>query len=230
MSGVLAAIGIDPNQLIASVGTLGLFFVVFAESGILLGFFLPGDSLLFTAGLLSATTDLVWPFWALLIGCSVAAVAGDQVGYMFGERVGPRLFTRPDSRLFRREHLLRAERFFDEHGSKTILLARFVPIVRTFTPVVAGGSKMHYRTFATFNVIGGTLWAVLMLTLGYVLGRQFPSIGDYLDVAVAVIIVLSVVPIAVEYLRRRQRPRDRVAASPHGEGACDGDVPGQEVM
>jgi membrane-associated protein len=140
----------------------------------------------------------------LLGGCPLAAIAGDQVGSTFGHRVGPPLFDRPSSRLFKRQHLERAETFFDHHGSKTIILARFVPIVRTFAPIVAGASTMHRRTFTAFNVVGGSAWVALMLGLGYGLGSRFPSIGDYLDVAVLVIVVLSLVPIGIEYLRQRR--------------------------
>ena len=210
-TGLIASIGIDPVGLLASVGTIGLFLVVFAESGIMIGFFLPGDSLLFAAGLLSATTGALWPFPVLVLGCVVAAIAGDQVGYTFGHRVGPSLFARPDSRIFKRQHLDRAETFFERHGSKTIILARFVPVVRTFAPIVAGASKMHHRTFTAFNVVGGIAWATLLLGLGYGLGSRFPGIGDYLDVAILVIIAVSVIPIGVEYLRHR-RSRSTVLA------------------
>ncbi len=201
--GVLAAVGVDPNQLLRSAGFAGLLAVVFAESGILLGFFLPGDSLLFTAGLLTATTNVLPPLPILLVACSLAAIAGDQVGYLIGRRFGPGIFDRPDSRLFRHEYLERAEAFFERHGSKTIVLARFVPIVRTFAPVVAGASRMDHRRFTIYNVIGGTLWASGMLTLGWILGKRFPGIGDYLDVAVVVIVLVSVIPLAIEYLRHR---------------------------
>jgi membrane-associated protein len=204
-AGLIASLGLDPNKILDSVGTIGLFAIVFAESGIMIGFFLPGDSLLFTAGLLSATRNVLWPFPVLLIGCAAAAIAGDQVGYLFGQRVGPGLFRRPDSRLFKQEHLQRAEDFYERHGSKTIVIARFVPIVRTFAPIVAGASKMQYRKFVLYNVIGGVLWSTLMLCLGYGLGKKFPKIGDYLDYAVVIIIVLSLIPIAFEYLRQRRK-------------------------
>ena len=204
MNAVVAALGIDPVKLLSSVGTIGLFLVIFAESGIMIGFFLPGDSLLFAAGLLSATTALLWPFPVLIVGCAVAAVVGDQVGYTFGQRVGPALFRRPDSRLFKQEHLARAEAFFSLHGSKTIILARFVPVVRTFAPIVAGASGMSHRTFTVFNVIGGVLWSTLLLSIGYALGSKFPKIGDYLDVAILIIVALSLLPFAIEYLRHRR--------------------------
>ncbi len=199
-----ASIGIDPNGLIRAFGTLGLFAVVFAESGILLGFFLPGDSLLFTAGLLAATTNLLPALPILMIGCSIAAVMGDQVGYVIGGRLGPRVAERPDGRLVRADHLRRAEDFFARHGSKTIVIARFVPVVRTFTPVVAGASQMHYRRFVAFNVIGGIGWACGILLLGWVLGSSFPGIGDYLDVAIVAIVVLSLVPVGLHALRERR--------------------------
>ena len=200
----LAAIGIDPNQLIRSVGLFGLFAVVFAESGLFIGFFLPGDSLLFTAGLLAATTNLLTPLPFIILGCMIAAIAGDQVGYSFGHRYGPRLFSQQDSRFLKRQHLARAEEFFARHGSKTILIARFVPVVRTFAPIVAGASTMHRRTFTIYNVIGGTAWVVLLSTLGWALGTRFPGIADSLDLAILVIVALSVIPLAVEYIRHRR--------------------------
>ena len=202
---LVATLGLDPKKILNSVGTLGLYAIVFAESGIMIGFFLPGDSLLFTAGLLSATKHVLWPFPLLILGCAIAAIAGDQVGYAFGHRAGPRLFNRPDSRWFKQEHLQRAEEFYERHGSKTIVIARFVPVVRTFAPIVAGASKMEYRKFVLYNIIGGAAWATLMLCLGYGLGKKFPGIGNYLDYAILIIVVLSLCPIAFEYLRQRRR-------------------------
>ena len=187
------------------LGLVALLVVVFVETGLLIGFFLPGDSLLFTAGLLVAEGTFDIPLWVLLVTVPLAAIAGDQVGYMIGSRFGPGIFDRPDSRLFKREHLTRAEAFFDRHGPKTIVLARFVPIVRTFVPVVAGASNMHHRRFTTYNVIGGVAWASGVLTLGWALGSRFPGIGDYLDVAVVVIVLLSLVPVGVEYYRHRRK-------------------------
>ena len=204
-TGLFASLGLDPKKILNSVGTLGLYAIVYAESGIMIGFFLPGDSLLFTAGLLSATKHVLWPFPVLILGCAVAAILGDQTGYLFGNKVGPSLFKRSDSRLFKQEHLQRAEEFYERHGSKTIVIARFVPVVRTFAPIVAGASKMHYRTFVLYNIIGGTLWAALMLCLGYGLGKKFPGIGNYLDYAVVIIVVLSLIPIGFEYLRQRRK-------------------------
>jgi membrane-associated protein len=192
-----------PRDIIETFGTIGLFVVVFAESGLLIGFFLPGDSLLFTAGLLCSQEVLNLP--VVLVGCFVAAVAGDQVGYAFGARVGPALFRRPDSRIFKQEYVEKARHYFERYGSRTIVLARFVPIVRTFAPIVAGVGSMRYRTFVTFNVVGGLLWAVGVTLLGYVLGESIPEIDKYLLPVIGLIVVLSVLPIALEFLRSRRR-------------------------
>lgn len=209
---VLAAGGIlDPEHLIETVGLFGIFAVIFAESGLLIGFFLPGDSLLFTAGFLasgpsSVDDSLHLPLIALLLGCFVAAVAGDQVGYVFGRRVGPALFSRPDSRFFKQENVDKAQGFFDKYGAKTILLARFVPIVRTFAPIVAGVSRMQYRTFVTFNVVGGALWAMGITLLGYFLG-QVEFVEQNLEVAILTVVAISLVPIALELLKARREKR-----------------------
>ena len=186
---------------------LGVFAIVFAESGLLIGFFLPGDSLLFTAGLLVSQGILDVPLAVLLVGCFLSAVAGDQVGYLFGRRVGSRLFRRPDSRFFRQEYVERAAAYFDRYGSRTIVLARFIPIVRTFAPVLAGVGRMHYRTFVTYNVVGGLLWGVGVTALGYELGRQFPQIERYLLPVVILIVLVSVLPPALELLRSRRYPK-----------------------
>lgn len=195
----------DPKSLLQTFGTIGLFAMVFAESGLLIGFFLPGDSLLFTAGLLASQGQL--NLAVILVGCFVAAVAGDQVGYVFGQRVGPALFRRPDSRLFKQRYLERAQEYFETYGSKTIVLARFIPIVRTFAPILAGVGKMRYRTFVTFNMAGGLLWAVGVTLLGYVLGETIPNIDRYLFPAIAVIIALSLIPITREALKVRRQSR-----------------------
>jgi membrane-associated protein len=195
---------VDPEHLIQTFGTLGLFAIVFAESGLFIGFFLPGDSLLFTAGLLSSQQDShLLPFPVIVAGCFVAAVAGDQVGYSFGRRVGPALFRRPDSRFFKQEYVDRAREYFDKQGPKTIVLARFVPIVRTFAPIVAGVSKMNYRTFVTFNVAGGLLWAVGVTTAGYFLGKTIPDIDKYLLPIIVLIVFVSVLPVLLEARRQR---------------------------
>ena len=194
---------LHPEHLLETFGTIGLLLVIFAESGLLIGFFLPGDSLLFTAGLLASQGKLNMA--VILIGCMVAAVLGDQVGYQFGKRVGPALFRREDSRLFKQEYVEKAQSYFDRYGSRTIVMARFSPIVRTFAPIVAGVGKMEYRTFATYNVAGGVLWAGGVTTLGYILGETIPDIDKYLLPAIFVIVLLSVAPVAFEFLRERRK-------------------------
>jgi membrane-associated protein len=212
---VLALDIIDPEHLLETFGALGLFFIIFAESGLLVGFFLPGDSLLFTAGLLSSQ-DKLPALPILLVGCFLAAVIGDQVGYAFGNKVGPAIFNRPDSRFFHQKHVERAQAFFDDHGPKTIVLARFVPIVRTFAPILAGVGNMRYRTFVTYNVVGGFLWSVGVLTLGFLLGEAIPDIDKYLLPVIAVIILLSVLPVALEVRKQRKR-----ASGPDAERASE---------
>lgn len=198
---------LDPEWLISTFGLIGILTIVFAESGLLIGFFLPGDSLLFTTGLLVAGGKyLHQPLWLVCLLVSVAAVAGDQVGYLFGRRVGPALFRRPDSRLFKQEYLTKAQEFFARYGARSIVLARFVPIVRTFTPIVAGASRMHYRTFIAYNVIGGVLWSCGVTVLGYFLG-QIAFVKSNIELILIGIVVVSVVPIAVELLRARSRAR-----------------------
>jgi membrane-associated protein len=216
MSALLAALDfLDPEKIIDWLGpfaTIGLFAIVFAESGLLIGFFLPGDSLLFTAGLLASQDKFGLHLPVLLVGCFVAAVLGDQVGYLFGKRVGPSLFRRPNSRLFKQEYVHRTKDFFDHHGPKTIVLARFVPVVRTFAPILAGVGEMPYRTFFRFNVLGGFLWAVGVTTAGYVLGETIPSIDRYLLPIIFVIVLLSVLPPLLEWRRhRKQAPPVSVA-------------------
>ena len=191
---------------------MGIVLFIFAESGLLIGFFLPGDSLLFTAGLLVSQDVLAVSLPVLLVTCFIAAVAGDQVGYVFGQRVGPALFRRPDSRIFRQRYVEQSRQFFERHGAKTILLARFVPIVRTFAPILAGVGGMRYRTFVTFNVIGGLLWAVGVATLGFLLGETVPSIDRYLLPAIVVFVLLSVLPAVVEVLRARREAAAEAAA------------------
>jgi membrane-associated protein len=180
-----------------------LTVIVFTETGLLVGFFLPGDSLLVTAGLVAATGALnIWWLNALL---SVAAVVGDSVGYAIGRRLGPALFTREKSRLFNPKHVERTRRFYERHGAKTIVIARFVPIVRTFAPVVAGVGGMRYRRFLTYNVVGGVGWVVSMTWAGYLLGRTIPNIDRHIHIVVIIVIVLSLIPIGVEILRERSR-------------------------
>lgn len=208
-----AALGLDPQKLLNTVGVFGLFAIVFAESGIMIGFFLPGDSLLFAAGLFAARGDLTWPIWAISLGCAIAAIAGDQVGYMFGKKVGPGLFKREDSRLFKAEYVAKSEIFFKKHGPKAIVLARFVPVVRTFTPIIAGVSHMHYRTFLKYNIIGGAVWAIGFTQLGFWLGKRFPWMVEKIEYVAIVIVVFSLVPIAVEVIRHRREAKRELAAA-----------------
>ncbi|MBI4135669.1 VTT domain-containing protein [Candidatus Uhrbacteria bacterium] len=197
----------DIVALIKAVGYLGIFGIVFAESGLFIGFFFPGDSLLFTAGFLASQGFL--NIWALAIGSFVCAVAGDSVGYTFGRRVGPAIFKREDSFWFHRDHLERAHRFYEAHGGKTIILARFMPIVRTFAPIVAGAGHMNYSRFFAFNVIGGVLWAVGMSMLGFFLGSVIPNIDRYLLPIIALIIFLSVLPSIIHVLKHKEY-RDQI--------------------
>ncbi len=194
-----------PESLIETFGTLGVFAIVFAESGLLFGFFLPGDSLLFTAGLLASQgfSNII----LLMVGCTVAAIAGDQVGYLIGRRAGPALFRRPDSRFFHQKNVDRARAYFEEHGSKTIILARFVPVVRTFAPVVAGVGEMNYRRFVTFNVIGGMLWGAGVTLLGYLLGSTITDVDRYLLPIIGLIIAVSFVPVMREVWKSRKASR-----------------------
>ena len=178
--------------------------IVFTETGLLVGFFLPGDSLLITAGLLAAADVLnIWWLNVLLI---VAAITGDSVGYALGARIGPRLFAREKSRLFNPRHVQRTRDFYARHGAKTIVIARFVPIIRTFAPVVAGVGQMSYPRFLFYNVAGGIGWVVSMTWAGYLLGSAVPDIDRHIHIVVLIVIVLSVIPIGIEILRERRRP------------------------
>lgn len=194
---------LDPSTLLTTFGYIGLFSIVFAESGLFFGFFLPGDSLLFTAGLFAARG--FFDIWVLVLIVPIAAILGDSVGYWFGSWVGPRLFTREDSFFLNKKHVERAQRFYEKYGPKAILFARIVPVVRTFVPILAGVGSMNYRTFLTYNIIGGILWGAGFPLLGYYLGTTFPIIQEYLEVAIIGIIVLSFVPIVVEIWREKRR-------------------------
>jgi membrane-associated protein len=198
---------LDPNHLINTYGTLGIFAIIFAESGLFFGFFLPGDSLLVTAGLLAATHEsshVHLNLAVLLIGIPIAAILGDQVGYWFGDRAGPALFRRPESRFFKPEYLARANEFLEERGARMIVLARFIPAVRTFTPIAAGASRMHYRKFVPFNVLGGVLWGVGVTLAGYTLGSSVKHIDRYLLPVILVVVAVSLIPVAIE-LRRASK-------------------------
>ncbi|KPI20013.1 SNARE associated protein [Actinobacteria bacterium OK074] len=204
---------LDPNTMLDSFGIWGLLLVVFAESGLLIGFFLPGDSLLFTCGLLITAGTLDFPLWAAIALICLAAILGDQAGYMFGKKVGPSLFKRPDSRLFKQENVAKAHEFFEKHGPKSLILARFVPIVRTFTPIIAGVSGMQYRSFLKFNVIGGVLWGAGVTLLGSWLGN-IEFVHKNIEAILILIVFVSVIPVIIEFLRARGKSKkaDETAA------------------
>jgi membrane-associated protein len=221
----------DPEgvkELIAWGGYAILFAIIFAETGLLVGFFLPGDSLLFVAGTLCAL-----PFRAdgspllnvtiLIPLLIVAAIAGDATGYMLGRKFGPGLFNKPNSRLFKREHLVKTQAFYDRHGPKTIVLARFMPIVRTFAPTIAGVAGMSYRTFALYNIVGGIFWITSMTLLGYFLGNV-PWIQKNLSKAVILIIFLSILPMIVHFLQERKHKSTAAAALDSVAPGTGGDV------
>jgi membrane-associated protein len=205
---------LEAERLIDAFGLLGIWTIVFAESGLLIGFFLPGDALLFTAGFLaSGPSDfpehLHLPLVPLVLGIWIAAIAGDQVGYAFGQRVGPSLFKRPDSRFFKQANVDKAQAFFAKHGPRAIVLARFVPVVRTFTPITAGVSGMEYRTFVRWNVIGGTVWAFGVTFLGYFLG-QVDVIEQNLELAILTVVAISCAPIMYELVKAARERRRSV--------------------
>lgn len=205
--------GLDLVNLITTAGFLAVIFVIFAESGLLIGFFLPGDSLLFTAGILvhSGIFDINIHLFVLLL--FIAAVAGDSTGYWFGRKTGPKIFKKPDAKVFKQSHIKKAQDFYEKHGPKTIIIARFVPIVRTFAPIVAGVGKMEYKRFFTYNVIGGLLWTGLVTYAGYYLGALFESMGLDIDQILLPIIVLivfiSVLPAVYEILKEKSN-RDKI--------------------
>ena len=193
------------EEWLGSGGLALLAAIVFAESGLLIGFFLPGDSLLFIAGFLSSNAGgNVLPALPLVVGVTViAAIAGDQVGYLFGKRIGPTLFDRPKSRLFNPQHVVRAHMFFEKYGAKTIVIARFVPVVRTFAPIVAGIGTMKYRTFVIYNIAGGLLWGVGVTSLGYFLG-EIDAVKNNIEIAILVIVFVSILPMVFEIVRHRR--------------------------
>ncbi len=202
----------DPEKLRAILTTVlsgwwayGLLFaIVFAETGLLVGFFLPGDSLLFTVGVVAGAGDL--NIFLINLTLIVAAITGDAVGYLLGRKAGPMVFQKEDSKFFKREHLLKTQAFYDKYGGKTIIYARFVPIVRTFAPFVAGVAGMRYRDFVFFNVMGGIGWVVLMTMSGFYLGG-FEIIRKHFEKVVILIVLISVLPIVFEYLKSRRAPQ-----------------------
>ena len=191
---------LDPKFLITSFGLLGLIGIIFAETGLFLGFFFPGDSLLFTAGLLASQGYL--NVTLLFVALSIASIAGNITGYHFGKIAGRQLFTREDSLLFHKDHIARAQAFFEAHGSTSLVLARFMPIIRTFVPIVAGVGSMRYRDFILYTILGGVLWVALLLSLGYVLGASVPNIDHYLLPIILAIIVVSFIPTIISVWRK----------------------------
>jgi len=202
----------DVETLVRVGGLTAMPAIVFAETGLMVGFFLPGDSLLVTAGVFAAAGKLnIWSLNALLMA---AAVAGDTAGYWFGRRVGPALFKRPKSLLFNPDHLRRAHDFYEKHGGKTIIIARFMPVIRTFAPIVAGMGEMEYRRFLSFNVFGGLLWVISMTGIGYFLGR-IPGVREHIEVVILIVVFLSILPGIIafgrEWMKKRRSARARVA-------------------
>lgn len=193
------------NEWVKKGGLFVLGLIIFAESGLLIGFFLPGDSLLFFAGFLASNAGgrLLPGLPATAAVAFVAAVVGDQVGYLFGKKVGPSLFDRPQSKFFKPSHVAKAQEFFDKHGAKTIVLARFVPIVRTFAPIVAGVGNMKYRTFVMYNLIGGALWGIGITSLGYFLG-EIEFIEKNIEFAAMIIVAVSILPVVLEFMKHRK--------------------------
>ncbi|MDB5244392.1 MAG: protein DedA [Parcubacteria group bacterium] len=199
---LMACIHLDPIEMIKAGSYIGLAFLVFAESGLLIGIFLPGDSLLFAAGLLAGAGYLI--IGPLIIVVVVAAIVGDSVGYWFGSEVGERLFTRKDSRFFKQEYLKRTERFYEKYGGRAVVLARFVPIVRTIAPILAGASRMKYRQFIGFNILGGVLWGAGMTLMGFTLGSIVPNSEKYILPISLVIVAISFLPIVINLTRGKR--------------------------
>jgi membrane-associated protein len=193
---------LDPLEIIKTLGIIGIFFIIFAESGLFFGFFLPGDSLLFTAGFLASQgfldiNILVW-------GCFFFAVLGDSVGYWFGKKVGPKIFCKEDSLFFHKDHIIRAQNFYNKYGNKTIFLARFVPIVRTFAPIVAGVGQMKYKNFIFYNIFGGFIWSFGIAYLGFFLGNVIPDVDKYLLPIILIIIFISFIPVFIELFKAKK--------------------------
>lgn len=190
------------ETILPAIGYLGIFAIVFAESGLLIGFFLPGDSLLFTAGFLASQN--IFDIKILSILCFVAAVAGDSVGYAFGHKVGKKLFRKKDSFWFHPDHIIKAEKFYEKYGKKTIILARFMPAIRTFAPIVAGIGSMKYKTFLAYNIIGAFLWAICLPLLGFFMGSVIPDVDRYLLPIIGFIVVLSILPQTISILKNEK--------------------------
>lgn len=206
----------DVQGLIQWGGTLLVCAIIFTETGLFVGFFLPGDSLLVTAGILASSGHLNLTE-LLVLGC-ICAVAGDQVGYLIGRKAGQALYSREDSFFFRRRHLERAHEFYEKYGGKTIVLARFMPIVRTFAPAVAGAATMHYRRFVSYNVFGGILWVCSMIMIGFSLGSAIPNIDRHVHVIIVVVVFLSILPALIEWYRHKVKRGVQALEAPREDG------------
>ena len=204
---------LDPATIIGDYGLWIVLVIIFAECGLLIGFFFPGDSLLFTLGLFIARDDVSQPLWLACVLTSVAAIAGNQVGYQIGKAAGPRIFNRPDSRLFRREYVDKTNAFFERYGARAIVLARFVPVVRTFITVTAGVGRMNYRVYTTYTVIGGVLWAAGLTILGHSLGNV-DFVAEHIELILIAIVGVSLLPIAIELRRKRSKQREDPQPNP----------------
>jgi membrane-associated protein len=221
---VFAANPLDPSHLLSNYGLIGLMLIIFAECGVLLGFFLPGDTLLFSAGLLMATGTITTPLWVFLVFAPIAAVAGNLVGYWVGRKAGPKVFDRPNSRLFRPEYVDKSAAFFDRYGSWTIVLARFVPIVRTVATVMAGVSRMRFALFTLYSIIGGVVWTTGLILAGYWLGHigfVRDTVEPLIDPILISVVVLSLLPVTIHYVRSRRADR-RAAGRARAESAHRG--------
>ena len=207
----------DVRHLVQAGGYVGLTVIIFAETGLLIGFFLPGDSLVVTAGLLAAQPQFGLRIWLIGLLLTVAAILGNSLGYAIGRYSGPRLFTRDDSLLFKKKHLFRAHEFYQQHGGKTLVLARFMPIVRTFVPVVAGMAEMDYKAYTAYNVLGAVLWIWSMLFIGFVLGRYIPGVEHHVEKVIIAVIIVSLLPGLISW--RRERARAAAAATRPASGA-----------
>jgi len=193
---------INLTIFVETIGYAGLFAIVFAESGLFFGFFFPGDSLLFSAGLLASQG--IFNVWQLVILLALAAIFGDSVGYWFGKKVGPAIFSREDGRFFHKRHIERTKTFYEKYGSRTIVLARFVPIVRTFAPILAGVGSMPYKKFLSYNIVGGILWSFALIFVGYFLGIFVPGAESYVTLIAIVIIIISFLPILKEMRNQKK--------------------------
>jgi membrane-associated protein len=208
----------DVRQLVQAGGYVGLTLIIFAETGLLVGFFLPGDSLLVTAGLLASQPKFGLNVWLLGALLSVAAILGNSAGYAIGRYSGPRLFTKDDSLLFKKKHLFRAQAFYEKHGGKTLVIARFMPIVRTFVPVVAGLAQMRYRDYTLYNVIGAVGWIWSMLFIGYFLGRYIPGVENHIESVILIVIFLSLLPGLISWRREKARAANQATPRPASDG------------